>query len=262
MKRKRFTLFIPIFILCFNLSAQAQQERSKGIIVSALHGLEYEMKAGLGIGGTSPLPLPREIRSIDSYSPGLAFSLEGNALKWLDAQKQWGIKVGLRLESKTMTTKATVKNYGMEILNDNGGKLSGLWTGGVKTKVHNSYITLPVSAVYKINKRWRTSLGAYISYLLDGDFSGDVYDGHLRTPDETGSRVDFSGDNKATYDFTNDLRKFQWGLQAGGEWKAFKHFDVFADLTWGLNNIFNSDFHTVKFNLYPIYLNMGFAYAF
>lgn len=42
---------------------------------------------------------------------------------------------GIRLENKTMTTEATVKNYGMKIINTNGGELQGLWTGGVKTKV-------------------------------------------------------------------------------------------------------------------------------
>jgi hypothetical protein len=150
----------------------------------------------------------------------------------------------------------------MEIFNDNGGQLSGLWTGGVKTKVHNSYVSLPVSFAYRQNRRWDFSLGVYFSYLLSGDFSGDVYEGHLRTPDETGSRVDFQGSNRATYDFSSDLRRFQWGWQAGAEWKAFRHLNVFGDLTWGMNNIFKGDFKTVTFNLYPIYLNCGFAYTF
>lgn len=35
-----------------------------------------------------------------------------------------------------------------------------------------------------------------------------------------------------------------------------------ADLTWGLNNIFKNDFHTITFAMYPIYLNIGFGYAF
>lgn len=260
MKKRRYILFIAIFAWCITTSAQ--EDTNQGIRWSSSHGLEYEMKAGLGIGGTSPLPLPHEIRSIDNYSPGLNFSLEGNAVKWFDSSKHWGIKVGLRLENKSMNTRAKVKNYGMEIFNDNGGQLSGLWTGGVKTKVHNSYITFPVLLTYCQNHRWNFSLGAYFSYLLSGDFSGDVYEGHLRTPDETGSRVDFQGSNRATYDFSSDLRRFQWGWQAGAEWKAFRHLNVFGDLTWGMNNIFKSDFKTVTFNLYPIYLTFGFAYTF
>lgn len=161
-----------------------------------------------------------------------------------------------------MTTEATVKNYGMKIINTNGGELEGLWTGGVKTKVKNSYLTVPVLANYKISKRWKLVAGPYFSYLLEGDFSGHVYEGHLRTPDQTGSRVDFTDESIATYDFSDDLRKFQWGIQLGGEWKAFKHLNVYADLTWGLNDIFKKDFDTISFAMYPIYLNIGFGYSF
>mgnify|MGYP000019570274 FL=1 len=59
-----------------------------------------------------------------------------------------GIITGLRLENKGMRTKATVKNYNMEIIGYDGNRLKGNWTGGVRTKVQNSYITIPVLAAY------------------------------------------------------------------------------------------------------------------
>lgn len=71
---------------------KAQSDDHKGLLWSSLHGLNYEFKAGVNIGGTSPLPLPKEIRSLDSYSPGLAITLEGNATKWIDARQKWGNK--------------------------------------------------------------------------------------------------------------------------------------------------------------------------
>ena len=181
-----------IFILAAALTAganllHAQSPEHKGLLGSSLLGLDYEFKAGVNIGGTSPLPLPKEIRSLDSYSPGLAITIEGNATKWVDAAQKWGISLGVRLDSKDMTTRATVKNYGMAIFNEVGGKVEGLWTGGVKTKVKMSYITIPLLANYKINNRWKVVAGPYFSYMMDGDFSGEVYEGHLRTPDATGS---------------------------------------------------------------------------
>ena len=157
---------IACLILFFSQVANAQNERNQGIIYSYLHGWEYSIKAGFSIGGTAPLPLPEEIRSIDSYAPSIAISIEGNATKWFDEQKKWGMTVGIRLENKNMTTEATVKNYGMKIFNTNGGELKGLWTGGVKTKVKNSYLTVPVLANYKISNRWKVSAGPYVSYLL------------------------------------------------------------------------------------------------
>lgn len=253
---------IIFLAILFSHVAYAQNERNKALIYSYLHGWEYSIKAGLSIGGTSPLPLPKEIRSIGSYAPNIAIAIEGNTTKWFGKDKKWGMTAGIRLENKTMTTEATVKNYGMKIINTNGGELQGLWTGGVKTKVRNSYLTIPVLANYKISDRWEVSLGPYVSYMTEGNFSGHVYKGHLRTPDETGQRVDFTGESIATYDFSDNLRKFQWGAQLGGEWKAFKHLNVYADLTWGLNNIFKKDFDTITFAMYPIYLNIGFGYAF
>ena len=66
----------------------------------------------------------------------------------------------------------------------------------------------------------------------------------------------------ADYDFTDDMRRFQWGLQAGGEFKAYKHLSVSLNLTWGLNGIFPSDYESVTFALYPIYATLGFNYLF
>lgn len=260
---KRYIIAALLALITGTGATMAQEDKEhKGLLWSALHGLEYEFKAGVNFGGTSPLPLPQEIRSIDSYKPGLAISIEGNVTKWLDQKKEWGVNLGVRLDTKTMTTEATVKNYGMEIINSIGRPTGGLWTGGVKTKVKMSLLTVPVLATYQINKRWRVSAGPYFAYLMDGDFSGHVYEGHLRTPDATGEIVSFTGDNIATYDFSDELRNFQWGLQVGGSWKAYRHLNIHADLTWGLNDIFNKQFKTITFAMYPIYLNVGFGYKF
>ncbi len=261
MEKHHITL-IALLLCIASLPARAQKEQTPTITRSYLHGWEYSLKAGFSIGGTSPLPLPEEIRSIDGYSPSMAISIEGNTTKWLDAKNTWGVTIGLRLENKSMTAKATVKNYNMKIINTQGGELEGLWTGGVKTQVKNSYLSMPLLANYRISPRWKLVAGPYFSYLLEGNFSGNVYEGHLRTDDATGSRVNFEGESIATYDFGNDLRNFQWGVQLGGEWRAFKHLNVYADLTWGLNDIFQKDFDTITFAMYPIYLNVGFGYSF
>lgn len=261
---KKYIMMAVLLILAMGAGAaeNQQQREHKGLLWSSFHGLEYEFKAGVNIGGTSPLPLPQEIRKIDGYRPGLAITIEGNATKWLDEKQKWGISVGIRLDSKSMETDATVKNYGMEIFNEAGGKTGGLWTGGVRTNVRLSCLAFPILATCQVSDRWRVSAGPYLSYMMNGDFSGHVYEGHLRTPDATGSRVDFSGDHVATYDFSDELRRFQWGLQVGGSWKAYKHLTVHADLTWGLNDVFQKDFDTISFAMYPIYLNFGFGYTF
>lgn len=261
---KKNILIASLFILLLGAAncLQAQEDRNHGIIWSSLKGLEYEIKAGFNIGGTTPLPLPQEIRALKSYKPTVCFSIEGNIIKWLGQEKKWGMVVGLRLENKGMEATARTKNYSMEIIGDGGEKLKGNWTGGVKTKVRNSYFSVPLLAAYKLSPRVRVTAGPYFSYMTNGDFSGHVYDGYLRKDNPTGDKVQFEGDKVAPYDFSNDLRKFQWGMQAGVNWKAFKHLTVSGDLVWGVNDIFKKDFNTITFAMYPIYLNVGFGYAF
>jgi len=104
--------------------------------------------------------------------------------------------------------------------------------------------------------------GPYLAYAFSNEFDGYVHDGYLREGDPTGNKVSFEDDAKATYDFGSELRKFQWGLQLGGSWHVLKRLSVNANLTWGLNDIFERSFKTVSFNMYPIYLNVGFGYIF
>lgn len=230
----------------------------RNILRAALKGWEVSLGAGVEIGGTSPLPLPRSIRKINSFRPRLNLQIEGAAHKHFD--KHWGISLGLRLETKGMKTDADVKNYHMEITEDDGGHMEGGWTGPVITKTRLTYVTIPVLATYTFNNdRWTVNAGPYFSVLVDGDFSGYVHDGYIRTPDETGENVDVT---HATYDFHNDLRRFQWGLQVGGSFRAYKHLYVNANLDWGLNGIFPSDYKTITFALYPIYGTLGFSYLF
>lgn len=259
MKKK---ILACLFAFAFtSIAVNAQEERNQGIIWSSLRGLDYEIKAGFNIGGVSPIPLPEEIRALTGYKPTICLAIEGNITKWLDTQKKWGVALGLKLENKGMEARARVKNYGMEIT-DGGSTVKGMWTGKVRTKVRNSYFSIPVLVKYQLSPRVNLSAGPYISFMTNGDFSGDVYEGYLREDDPTGAKVIFEGDKKASYDFSDNLRKFQWGAQIGTEWRAFKHLNVFADLTWGLNDAFKSDFNTITFAMYPIYLNVGFGYAF
>lgn len=259
---RKYTMIISLMLIIGLFPAKAQKDENKGIIWSSLRGLEYTIKGGFNIGGTSPIPLPREIRSIDSYNPTLCVSIEGDIKKWFDTQKKWGMMIGLKLETKGMKTKATTKNYSMEIIASGGETMKGSWTGGVQTKVSLSDFTIPLVALYQLSNRVSLSAGPYISITINKEFAGYVYEGYLREIDPTGEKVEFSGDSQAPYDFSDDLRSFQWGVRIGAEWKAFKHLIVYGDLSWGLNDIFKSDFETITFAMYPIYLNIGFGYAF
>ncbi len=237
----------------------AQQERNESILRSLAKGLEYSVRAGFSLGGTSPLPLPAEIRKIESYNPTICISIEGNVHKRFG---DWGVLFGIRLETKGMETDAKVKSYHMRMVGEDLGVMEGYFTGNVKTKVRNSYLTFPLLATYRVSPRWDLKLGPYFSFVSNRDFSGSAYDGYLRNKTPIGTKVEISAENPATYDFSDDLRKFQWGAQLGTEWRAFSHLSVYADVTWGLNSIFKKNFDTITFEMYPIFATLGFAYVF
>lgn len=257
---KKIFASIIALLIATGVSAQTGQEvndTDNNLIKAALKGWHVRLSAGYNLGGSAPLPLPNEIRGVESYNPGLNLSIEGTVQKMF-GKGDWGMRWGIRLETKGMTTKASTKNYFTQVMND-GNPISGPWTGNVKMSLKNTYITLPVLAVYKINERWNVSGGAYAAYLLDGEFNGEVYNGYIREGDPTGEKTEI---DNAAYDFSNELSKFNWGLQIGGEYLAYKHFAVFANLKWGLNGIFPTDFSSITFALYPIYGTLGFTYLF
>ena len=94
-------------------------DTDNNLLKAALKGWHIRLSAGYNIGGTAPLPLPREIRGIESYNPGLNFAIEGTVEKNFK-NSPWGIRWGIRFETKGMTTKAETKNYHMEAWNTDG----------------------------------------------------------------------------------------------------------------------------------------------
>ncbi|MCO7721773.1 PorT family protein [Myroides odoratimimus] len=264
MKKIIYTLVFSLGILT-TTSAQNQEELKESDKNSFekffTENIDYQIRAHFSIGGSSPLGLPREIRKINSYNPGLQLGLEANATKWLTDDKQWGVRLGLRFEGKGMTTKANVKGYLTEIIQDNS-KVRGYFTGDVKTKVRNTYLTVPVNVVYSINDNWNIYGGLYFSALIDKTFDGYVSNGHLRQTDPNGIKLTFEDDSSAPYDFSDEVRKFQWGTQVGAEWKMNNHFFLLGELSYGFNGVLNSDFDAISFSMHNIYLNLGFGYQF
>ena len=245
MKKKLYIL-LALACLCGTLSAQRK--------------FEYRVKAGFNVGGALPIPFPAEIRKIKSYNPTMAFSIEGNIMRRFT--DKWALLSGIRLETKGMSTKARVKNYAMTMnvsVGDEPGEISGVFTGMVNTKVRNEYITLPVLVLRELSPRWDLRAGLFFSCLIEGGFDGTAYDGYMREGNPVGTKV---GVEAASYDFSSDVRTFNWGGEIGAEFAAYRHLTVYADLTWAFNSLFPMDFKSIGFPMYNVYLNIGFGYVF
>ena len=153
---------IAVVSLGCSIGLFAQTDRTEALVTADQNGWEYELKTGVNIGGSAPLPMPVEIRKITSYNPRFNGTVEGTATKWLGKDHCWGVSVGLKFEEKGMLTDARVKNYKTEIVNE-GSHVAGYWTGDVQTDYHSTLLTIPVMANYRISDRWKVRAGVYSS---------------------------------------------------------------------------------------------------
>lgn len=226
-----------------------------------LDSLEVKARVGYSIGGTSPLPLPETIRSIESYNLTPSFMVGLDAM--LPLSQKWGVMAGLRFENKGMKAAVTTKAYYMEVVKGDQ-QMAGLFTGHVEQKVKQWMLTIPVQATFKLGNKVMLKGGPYVSFLLNKEFSGIASDGYLRKDNPTGAKILIGSKEGewATYEFNDDMRSVQFGIGIGADWQVHKRIGLSADLNWGLTGVFPGDFKTVEQTLYPIYGTIGVYYRF
>ena len=248
MKKTIITLLLVAFV--------GLQE---ALAIDIFGDLRYMVRLGYSLGGTAPVGMPATIRSLDKYTP------TNNTLLGLDAYKplteKWGLQAGFHYQNKGMKTDAKVKGYSMEMRRGDE-TLSGLFTGNVVTEVDEWMVTLPLQVAYNVSPKLRLKFGPYFSYVLSNNFSGYAYDGYLREGDPTGQKVELGHDEgeRGDYDFTDNLRHWQFGVDVGADWYFSHRLGMYADLSWGLSAIFQKDFKTISQKLYPIYGSVGLIY--
>lgn len=237
------------------LAASALSVHAGGI----LDDLKYDLRAGYNIGGTMPMGMPASIRSLDAYRPTLSVMLGLGVYKPLT--DKWGLTTGLRLENKGMDIDATVKNYHMKIVRG-GQELEGMFTGKNQSEAVQWMLTMPLQATYRFNDKWQIKAGPYLSYVRTRTFKGAAYDGYLRVGDPTGEKVELgtTDGNRGTYDFSDSMRKLQWGMMVGADWHFHHSWGIFVDLSWGFTGIFKGNFDTIEQTMYPVYGTVGVSY--
>lgn len=236
----------------FSLAGHAQQ--------CSLRDVKIDARLGYNLGGTSPVGLPASIRELKSYelTPSFLFGLDAEMSKC----GRFGVLLGMRFENKGMNVDARVKNYHMKI-SKGQQQMEGQFTGDVKTKVTEWMLTVPLQATWHPAEAWRLRFGPYVSYVFSRDFSGYAHDGYLRVGSPTGAKVDIGNGpgQRGDYDFSSDMRRLQWGLSLGADWKFYDRLGTFVELNWGLSGIHHSHFKTIEQTLYPLYGTIGLNYT-
>lgn len=100
---------------------------------------EKKVFAAYNLGGTSPLPIPAEIRKINYWKPGFGGTLAFHLTRWLDAN--WGVTTGLAIDLKGMKVEADVKYLYTSLVvgeGDHAGKFTGTFSGKFCQNLQNS----------------------------------------------------------------------------------------------------------------------------
>ncbi|MDH6358229.1 porin family protein [Parabacteroides sp. PF5-9] len=219
---------------------------------------EFKVFAGYNMGGTTPFPLPAEIRKINSWNPGFSGTLAFHVTRWL--HPQWGITSGLAIDLKGMKIDADVKYWYTNLVvgeGDNTGTFSGLFSGKNKTHVRNDYLVIPLLATYRPWEQWTFRLGGYVASQRNARFDGAASEGYIREGGATGDRINVT---QASYDFSDEVRRFDAGLMASADWFFTSKMAVTGQLSWGLVPIFPSSFEGISHKMYNIYFCLGLAY--
>lgn len=219
---------------------------------------EKKVFAGYNIGGTSPIPLPAEIRQINSWKPGFGGTLAFHLTRWITPE--WGLTTGLAIDLKGMKIDADVKYLQTSLVvgeGDRAGQFTGSFNGKNKTNMRNDYLVLPVLAAWRPVDRWRVRLGGYVAFQNAAKFEGTASDGYIRNGGPTGEKINVES---ATYDFAEEVRSFDAGLMASGDWFFTEKMALTGQLSWGLVPIFPSDFEGLSYKMYNIYFSLGVAY--
>jgi hypothetical protein len=234
----------------------------------------FIVRAGYVIGGTTPLPVPAEIRRIVEFSPKGGFNVGVDGYKMFT--RRWGIASGLHFFYQGFHTVADVKGYYMRLERNDAelgetNVIEGYYTGRNVTNTAFWGFTIPVVATFAISPRWNVSAGPYIQFYTSTGFDGEVYENadgvsYIRVDAPTGAKQRL-GRGSNSYDFAdidgeNKMRQWGAGLEITFDWKALKHMNVFGTLDWGLTNAMYPDFKAVQFPMYNLYATIGLAYRY
>lgn len=248
--RLRNNIIILSFAFLFFSNISAQNIDKETLDISFLLGFNF--------GATAPMPIPAEVRKVNSYNPKINPQIGINAI--YNLTDKWGIGTGLTLDWKGMRVTDRVKYmYTSVILVDGGDKLTGYFVGKNKTNVDMTYLSIPVYGTYSFNEKWQVKLGIYAAKTLSSTFDGNVNDGYIRIDTPTGQKQEITGEG-ATFDFSKDTRDYDFGLLGGGEFRLTNRIGFYGNMTWGLLPYFYSGSNPIKFKLHNMYGTIGVTY--
>lgn len=231
MKSTRISILL---ILIGLMSFQVTEARNKtfrksdaGIRVGAAFGFPL----GPLVEGATGLPMP-------APSLGLFYSHRFTP--------KWSVQIGAEhywMKAKFETPYANFQYVGeLEIKTDQGTQFVNDTVNIVYALVKdglfdNRYLSLPITAHYHFRKGWSISFGGYGAYKLRSNMTG------IATDVFVGNKEDYSEVvGEIIFDESKRFRKFDFGLNVGGNYELKSGINFDLRVVTGLTDIFRKDF--------------------
>ena len=214
---------------------------------------QHSVKLGIGLGGSSPVPIPNRISEM-KWTPHLCV-LIGYDLRY-GFNDKIGVKSGLQIKHVGMTAEAKVyQMFTQAIVED--AQVSGYFTGYNETVLHATYLSLPLQFSFSPNSAWTFDAGAFFALKLQGHFSGAVKEGYIRIETPTGEKVEVGYE---PFDFSEFISPFNYGVEITASRRFGSRWSGWFDLSWALNSTFKSAFRGLEYKMYNIYGFVGIDY--
>ena len=226
------------------------------------------------------------MRALNSYSPKVNYQFGIDYERMLT--DKYGLQLGLYLERRGFKSEVEMRHYDIT-LEQGGEKIKGPFSGNVVIEIVQIGVTIPVQATWHPDERWTLRLGPYVSYIHDRSFQGYAYgkkvydadgkwtgsfDAYIRRDEIRGEKVEIGDiykdeagnvvDKRGTFsgeDYNSYLRRLQYGVDMGAEFKINRSWGAYADFSFGLNSAFNGkEGNPVSMALHPTYLTVGLTY--
>lgn len=250
-------IILTAVIAAASIFGASAQNDSNGAAVEHKAKFEFRPYWAGNYGLTTSLGIPAETREIKSskWKYNYVFGCDVNLM----LSQKWGIGSGLRYERKAGNSCVVMKNFLTTItLAGEGTPTYGYFSGTVDNTFDNRYVTLPLTAIYRASKKWDIRWGMYFAYNVSPSYTGIAYDGKIRE----NPLVPAVGVDNSTSDFSDDVNRFDAGIQVGGICAIWKGLTINLDIDWGLVNVLDAPQSGMTMKVYNLYFSCGLGWRF
>ena len=215
------------------------------LMPAALHAQwDYGMEVGLNAGA----PIPEKMVTGAKGQPGVQPVLGLFAV--YSMKRRIDIQASLYFDSKTASYSSPVAYPYIVVSGDSIDSFSGK----VKGKFSNRYLSLPIFVFYKLGHHWSVGAGGYFSYLLRGSNKGQLTEG------KAGFNGMFAIDDRA-FDESSQIHSIDYGLNIGLKYQIRKYLKLQWFVAYGLQSVTKAsdNFKDKTHNTYT-YLTLGYGF--